>query len=163
MMPKVALASGGGGRASLIVLKSFFPLDSALLDDKLVAQKAAAPFPGETGKDLAAGESIGRATGVLVVAYAATDSINLTAPPANPGGPGSWTGVNPARGFYGGRTFMLVSVINSVQPHHRHLARGIQRSLGGDSGAFRWTDPGAIDDCSGLAQKAPTSMAWRPS
>jgi membrane-associated phospholipid phosphatase len=104
--PSPAAAAAG---ASLIVLKSFFPLDTALLDDKLVAQKAAAPFPGETGKDLAAGESIGRATGVLVLAYAATDSINLTAPPANPGGLGSWTGVNPARGFYGGRTFMLVS------------------------------------------------------
>ena len=35
--------------------------------------------------------------------------MNLTTPPLNPGGPGSWTGVNSLRGFYGARTFALTS------------------------------------------------------
>lgn len=95
--------------ASLIVLKSFFPLDGALLDGKLLAQQAAPPWPGEKNKNFAAGETIGRAIGVLVVAYAATDNASLTTPPANPGGPGSWTGVNSIRGLYGARTFALTS------------------------------------------------------
>ena len=95
--------------ASLVVLKSFFPLDAALLDAKLFAQRAREPWPGERQKNFAAGEAVGRAIGALVVAYAATDRVGLTVPPANPGGPGSWTGINPARGFYGARTFALVS------------------------------------------------------
>lgn len=95
--------------ASLVVLKSFFPLDATLLDDKLLAQKAAAPWPEEKNKDLAAGEAIGRAIGVLVVAYAATDNVGLTPEPANPGGPGSWTGANSLRAHYGTRTFALTS------------------------------------------------------
>jgi hypothetical protein len=95
--------------ASVVVLKSFFPLDGALLDAKLLAQRAAPSWPGETNKNFAAGETIGRAIGALVVAYAATDRINLTTPPANPGGAGSWTGVNAAIGFYGARTFALTS------------------------------------------------------
>ena len=95
--------------ASLVVLKSFFPLDAVLLDDKLLAQKGAAPWPGEQTKNFGAGETIGRAVGALVVGYAASDNANLTPPPANPGGPGSWTGVNSVRGLYGARTFALTS------------------------------------------------------
>lgn len=95
--------------ASLIVLKSFFPLDVALLDAKLAAQRAATPWAGETNKDFAAGEAIGRAIGAQVVAYAATDNANLTVPPPNPGGPGNWTGTNSIRGLYGARTFALTS------------------------------------------------------
>ena len=95
--------------ASVVVLKSFFPLDGALLDAKLLAQRTAPSWPGEKNKNFAAGETIGRAIGALVVAYAATDGINRTAPPANPGGLGSWTGVNAAIGFYGARTFALTS------------------------------------------------------
>ena len=95
--------------ASLVVLKSFFPLDAALLDAKLVAQRTSEPWPGERNRDFAAGETIGRAVGALVVAYAATDRTNLTVPPPNPGGPGSWQGVNPLGGLYGARTFALTS------------------------------------------------------
>jgi membrane-associated phospholipid phosphatase len=95
--------------ASLVVLKSFFPLDAALLDGKLLAQRAATPWPGEQQKDFAAGEAVGRAVGALVLAYAATDRIGLTPAPLNPGGPGNWTGVNSLRGFYGARTFALLS------------------------------------------------------
>ena len=95
--------------ASLVVLKSFFPLDAALLDGKLLAQRAATAWPGEQQKDFAAGEAVGRTIGALVVAYAATDRVGLTPAPPNPGGPGYWTGVNSLRGFYGARTFALLS------------------------------------------------------
>ena len=95
--------------ASIVVLKSFFPLDGALLDAKLVAQRAATPWPGERNRNFAAGEAIGRAVGAAVLAYAATDGANLTVPPPNPGGAGSWTGVNPMGGLYGARAFALTS------------------------------------------------------
>jgi membrane-associated phospholipid phosphatase len=95
--------------ASLIVLKSFFPLDVASLDAKILAQRAATPWSGEANKDFAAGETIGRAIGAQVVAYAATDNSNLTTPPVNPGGPGKWIGTNPIRGLYGTRTLALTS------------------------------------------------------
>jgi membrane-associated phospholipid phosphatase len=95
--------------ASLVVLRSFFPLDAGLLDDKLAAQKSAERWPGEQNRDFAAGEAIGREIGAQVLAYAATDRVGLTAPPANPGGPGSWIGVNPVRANYGARTFALTS------------------------------------------------------
>jgi membrane-associated phospholipid phosphatase len=93
----------------VIVLKSFFPLDGALIDGELSAQKSAASWPGAKNDDFAAGESIGRAVGAAVVAYASTDRAGLTVPPPNPGGAGSWTGVNSLRGFYGARAFALIS------------------------------------------------------
>lgn len=104
-----ASPSAAAAGASLIVLKAFFPLDAAGLDARLASQRAAPSWPGESRKDFAAGEAIGRAIGALVVAYAATDNFNLTTPPANPGGPGNWIGVNPIRGLYGTRTFALTS------------------------------------------------------
>ena len=102
----VAAASAG---ASLVVLKSFFPLDGSLLDTRLQSQRGAASWPGARNQDFAAGETIGRGVGGLVVAYAASDNYLLTEPPANPGGPGSWTGTNSIRGLYGTRTFALTS------------------------------------------------------
>ena len=105
---KASPAAAAAG-ASLVVLKSFFPLDTALLEEKLRTQKASAPWPEQPAKDVAAGETIGRAVGAQVLAYAATDKTNLTSRPPNPGGPGSWTGVNSARGFYESRTFALTS------------------------------------------------------
>lgn len=104
--PSPAAAVAG---ASLVVLKAFFPLDAALLDAKLLAQETGAPWPGEHKTDFDEGETIGRAVGVSVNAYAATDNFNLTVPPSNPGGPGKWTGVNSMRGLYGTRTFALTS------------------------------------------------------
>ena len=97
--------------ASLVVLKGFFslPADVQWLDDRLRAQLAGAPWPGEQRKDVAAGEAIGRAIGAEVVAYAATDGTNQTPAPANPGGAGNWTGTNPALALYRARTFVLTS------------------------------------------------------
>ena len=105
---KASPAAAAAG-ASLVVLKSFFPLDTALLEEKLRTQKASAPWPEQPTKDVAAGETIGRAVGAQVLAYAASDNTNLTTRPVNPGGPGSWTGVNSLRGFYESRTFALTS------------------------------------------------------
>jgi membrane-associated phospholipid phosphatase len=104
-----ASPAAAAAAASLVVLKSFFPLDTTMLEDKLRVQKASAPWPEQPLKDVAAGETIGRAIGVQVLAYAATDKTDLTTRPPNPGGPGSWTGVNSLRGFYGSRTFALLS------------------------------------------------------
>jgi membrane-associated phospholipid phosphatase len=104
-----ASPAAAAAAASLVVLKSFFPLDSAMLDEKLRVQKATAPWPEEPVRDVAAGETIGRTIGAQVLAYAATDNTNLTTRPPNPGGPGSWIGVNSLRGFYGSRTFALTS------------------------------------------------------
>ena len=95
--------------ASAVVLKFFFPLDSALIDDKLRVQKASAPWPEQPLKDIAAGEAIGRTIGAQVLTYAATDNTTLTTRPANPGGPGTWTGTNSVRGFYDSRTFAMTS------------------------------------------------------
>src|SRR5688500_2753458 len=95
--------------ASVVVLKSFFPLDADLLDATLLAQRNAEPWPGEKQKSFAAGEAVGRAIGAAVVAHAATDRFNLLAPPVNPGGAGNWTGVNPVRGYLGMRLFALTS------------------------------------------------------
>lgn len=95
--------------ASVVVLKSMFPLDSALLDQKLSVQRARATWPGERNKDFASGETIGRGIGANVLASAVTDKTDLTTRPANPGGPGYWTGVNSLRGFYQARAFALLS------------------------------------------------------
>jgi len=95
--------------ASLIVLKSFFPLDEGFIDATIAAQRAATPLKSDMKEDFDAGEVIGRAVGALVVAYAASDNFNLATLPVNPGGPGNWTGTNSIKGLYGTRTFMLTS------------------------------------------------------
>lgn len=104
-----ASTAAAAAGASVVVLKSFFPLDAALIDDALRLQQAGARWPGERNRNVAAGEAVGREIGAAVVAYAATDNFNLAPAPANPGTAGSWTGVNPIRGLYGARTFALTS------------------------------------------------------
>ena len=104
-----ASGAAASAAASLVVLKSFFPLDQALLDTRLAEQQAATGWAGEKNRSFSAGEAIGRAIGTQVVAYAASDNTNLTPLPINPGGVGYWTGVNPIRGLYGTRTLALIS------------------------------------------------------
>ena len=104
-----ASPAAAAAAASLVVLESFFPQDSALLEDKLRLQKASAPWPEQPAKNVAAGETIGRTVGAQVLAYAANDGTTLTTRPPNPGGPGNWTGVNAIRGFHESRTFALTS------------------------------------------------------
>ena len=104
-----ASPAAAAAAASLVVLESFFPQDSASLEEKLRLQKASAPWPEQPAKNIAAGEAIGRTVGAQTLAYAANDGTTLTSRPTNPGGPGNWTGVNAIRGFYQSRTFGLVS------------------------------------------------------
>lgn len=101
--PAVAVAA-----ASSVVLQSFFPLDSAMLDAKLAALKGEAARNGQPSDAVEAGEAIGRSIGAQVVKFAAADRTNLTVPPPNPGGPGNWTGTS-IRGLYGTRPFGLSS------------------------------------------------------
>lgn len=102
-------SAGAVAGASRVVLGSFLPLDVARLEAELLAQRAAAPWPGERTSDFAAGEEIGRAIGTAVLAYAATDNFNVMPAPPNPGGPGNWTGVNSVRGLWGVRPLALES------------------------------------------------------
>ena len=100
------------GGASVVVLKSFFPLDGDLIDARLAEQLAATPWPGEKRKDAATGEAVGRAVGADVVAYAAADNFNVNMPTPAPGGlaEGYWVSATPSvRALYGARTFFLTS------------------------------------------------------
>jgi hypothetical protein len=104
-----ASVAAAAGAASLVVLRSFFPLDHPRLDDSLAAQRSAQTWPGARNRDFAAGEAIGRAIGAAVVQYAAADRAGLMAAPPNPGGAGNWTGVNSITGLIGVRTFAMTS------------------------------------------------------
>jgi len=100
------------GGASVAVLKSFFPLDGALLEGRLTEQLVSSSWPGERTKDALSGESVGRAVGALVVAYAVADNFNVQIPVPAPGGldAGYWVSAQPAvRSLYGTRPFFLTS------------------------------------------------------
>ena len=99
------------GGASVVVLKSFFPLDGAQIDAKLAEQLAATPWPGEQQKDAASGEAVGRAVGTTVVAYAAAEHFSVLPVPPVPVGPGFWfsTGAPIVRALWGSRPFFLAS------------------------------------------------------
>src|SRR5687768_16139054 len=99
------------GGASVVVLKSFFPLDGGLIDERLAEQLAATPWPGEKQKDAASGEAVGRAVGTAVVAYAAAENFNVLPVPPVPVGPGFWfsTGGPIVRALWGSRPFFLNS------------------------------------------------------
>jgi membrane-associated phospholipid phosphatase len=99
------------GGASVVVLKSFFPLDAALIDARLAEQLAATPWPGEKQKDAASGEAVGHAVGTAVVAYAAAENFGVLPVPPVPVGPGFWfsTGAPIVRALWGSRPFFLTS------------------------------------------------------
>jgi hypothetical protein len=103
--PSVSAAVGG---ASAAVLNAFFPLDSAATETQLKADLTEIPA---SGKDATAGESLGRGIGATVVAAAASDSYNVTAPGATPTGPDKWVSTSAAvvRSLYGTRPFFLTS------------------------------------------------------
>lgn len=107
-----ASSAAAVGGASVVVLKSFFPLDGALIDARLAQQLAATPWPGEKQKDAASGEAVGRAVGAAVVAYAAADNFNLLPLPPVPVGAGFWfstTNTPSIRALWGTRPFFLTS------------------------------------------------------
>lgn len=123
-----ASPAGAVGGASVVVLKSFFPLDEAVIDAKLAEQRAEAESHdkkweharfgashygrrGHSDDDFAAGEAIGRAAGAAVVAYAATDNFNVLPLPPVPVGPGFWVSSSAPtfRALWGTRPFFLKS------------------------------------------------------
>ena len=137
---KHASPAAAVGGASVVVLKSFFPLDEALIDAKLEEQRAEAESHGKKNwreharffarhgdddrdrdhgggrgdnshEDFAAGESVGRAVGAAVVAYAAADNFNVLPLPPMPAGPGYWFTNTPPpfRALWGTRPFFLTS------------------------------------------------------
>jgi hypothetical protein len=108
MHPSPAAAAAG---ASVVLLKQFYPLDATTIDAELAAQRAETPWPGENNKDFAEGETIGRAAGAAVLAFAATDNFGVADPGLPPTTAGSWisSGAPIVRGGYGARAFFLAS------------------------------------------------------
>ncbi len=113
--PSAAAAAAG---ASFVVLKRYYPADTAILEADLAAQRAETPWPGEQNRDFAAGEAIGRAIGAAVLAFAATDNFGLVNPGSPPVGPGYWRSAAPSivRGGFGARPFFLTSNTELISP-----------------------------------------------
>lgn len=103
--------AGAVGAASAVTLKRFFPLDSAVIDAMLAAQREETAVGTERNRDFAAGEAIGAAVGAAVLAQAATDNVGQTDPGTPPVGAGYWTtgGAPIVRGLLGARPFFLRS------------------------------------------------------
>jgi membrane-associated phospholipid phosphatase len=93
------------GGASVAVLNSFFPLDSASNEGTLKSDLAAIPVGGN------AGQALGRTIGAAVLAAASTDNYFVTAPGAAPSGADKWVSSSAAvvRSLYGTRAFFLSS------------------------------------------------------
>ena len=111
--PPISAAIAG---ASAVVLRSFFPLDVASIEAAVDDQQAADPWPGAKHADFAAGEAIGRAVAVRVLAFAQGDRVGLTDPllppyGPRPTGPGNWVynGGPLARGNLGARPIFLTT------------------------------------------------------
>ncbi len=101
---------GAISAASVVVLKSLYPAQSAALEAELIAVAGAEPWPGAKHQDFAQGEAIGRAIGARVLLYAAGDRVGLANPGMPPAGPGYWVFAGAlARGNYRARTFFLTS------------------------------------------------------
>ncbi len=101
---------GAISAASVVVLKSLFPAQSAALEAELIAVAGSDPWPGAKHQDFARGEAIGRAVGARVLLHASGDRVGLANPGMPPAGAGYW--VFPgmlARGNYRARTFFLTS------------------------------------------------------
>ena len=106
--PSLAGAAAG---ASVVVLEQFYPLDAALLEGTIAAQREEVALGEEHNTDFADGEAIGRAVGAQVLAFAAADNFGATSPGVPPVGPGYWvsSGAPTVRGGFGARPFFLRS------------------------------------------------------
>ncbi|HET9481928.1 MAG TPA: vanadium-dependent haloperoxidase [Candidatus Polarisedimenticolia bacterium] len=111
--PSIAAAVGGAS-AALLSAAPFFPARAAFFEGQLDAQEAGARWPGEAGRDFAAGEALGRQIAAAVLARVATDGFT----PSNAGVtvpvcPGCWfsaPGLLPVVPRLGEmRTFFLTS------------------------------------------------------
>jgi membrane-associated phospholipid phosphatase len=106
------------------VLKQFYTAAGAVsaIDAELQSQRDATPWPGESQKDFAAGEALGREIAATVLALAANDQFGVSDPGAPPAGPGYWSSATaPIRGGYDAIPILLtpselVSLIASPPP-----------------------------------------------
>ena len=105
-----ATLAGAVAGGSDVVLKNFYPLDSASIDAMMAQQRTEQP-DADALDDFDAGVVIGRGAGVRVLAQAATDNYNLTDPGPPPVGPGYWvsSGAPTVRGGFGARPFFMHS------------------------------------------------------
>ena len=106
--PSISAAVGG---ASAAVLNSFFPLDIASIEAQLNGDLAIPPWPGASGEDIVAGETLGRTTGAAVLAQSATDNYLVASPGTPPVGTGKWLSSSAAivRSLHGTRPFFLTA------------------------------------------------------
>jgi hypothetical protein len=108
--------------ASVVMLKVFYPQHAARIDAELAAQRDEPPGTRASGgdwrRDFDAGEAIGRAIAVTVLAQAATDNAGVA--PLPPQLTGGWfsNGTPPAKGGIGTRPFFLTTntEINAPPP-----------------------------------------------
>jgi hypothetical protein len=111
--------AGAVAGASVAILTQFYPLDAAVIDAELAAQRVEYEAAGKQDA-FNAGEALGREVGAAVLALAATDNFGLTPLPAQPTGPGFWvsSGAPVVKGNYGARPFFLKSgsEINAPPP-----------------------------------------------
>ncbi|HEY7480317.1 MAG TPA: vanadium-dependent haloperoxidase [Gemmatimonadales bacterium] len=112
--------AGAAAGAAVVLLQHFYPLDVALIDAELTAQRS--EYDGRPRRRSAfdAGEAIGREVAAAVLAQAATDNFGVAALPPQPTGPGFWvsSGAPTVKGGFGARPFFLRSgnEINSPPP-----------------------------------------------
>ncbi|MBA3316955.1 MAG: vanadium-dependent haloperoxidase [Gemmatimonadales bacterium] len=111
---------GAAAGASVVILTQFYPLDAAIIDAELTAQRAEYEGRAHKGEAFDLGEAIGREVGAAVLAQAATDNFGLAPLPTQPTGPGYWvsSGAPTVKGGFGARPFFLRSgsEINAPPP-----------------------------------------------
>lgn len=150
--PSLAGAAAG---ASVVVLKQFYPLDVAAIDDALAMQRAESPFGAEINEDFAAGEAIGRAVAAAVLAWAVSDNFGVASPGVPPIGPGYWvsSGAPIVTSGLGARPFFLTS--------GSELRRGPPPVFGSDDYLAALAEVKAID-INRTAEQLAIARKWAP-
>jgi membrane-associated phospholipid phosphatase len=111
-------ASAAVSAASAVVLRNVFPADAPAIDAMLTADRGALGWPGDTHRDAADGEAIGRAVAASVLAQAASDhylSVPIGTPPAGTG-LWVWNGAPVVPSLHGARPFFLTSASQLRSP-----------------------------------------------
>jgi hypothetical protein len=114
------LQAGASAGASARVLAEFYPLDGAIIDAELAAQRSDYDDRPAARRAFDLGEAIGREVGIEVLAQATADNFGPAPLPAQPTGAGYWvsSGAPIVKGGFGARPFFLRSQteINAPPP-----------------------------------------------
>jgi membrane-associated phospholipid phosphatase len=98
-------------RASVTVLREFFAAHAGVpgaLEQQLIADRSATPWPGEANRDVAAGDAIGLAVGRAVLEQSRNDGYLSLPALTPPTGAGFWIpSGNITRSLWGARPFFL--------------------------------------------------------